>query len=133
MAPGRCGVSSSPYQYVVLRCVPRVERGEFMNVGVALHCQAAEFLGFDWHFDPKRLGALDTQLDPASVCDGLGFIQRVCAGDPSVGAAARQPPGTRFGFIKAPRSTVLQPGPVHSGLTEDPAAELHRLVARLVR
>lgn len=122
-----------PYQYVVLRCVPRVERGEFMNVGVALHCQGADFLGFRWHCDPERLRFLDPRLDPTSVCDGLGFIERVCAGDPSAGAAAQQPLGTRFGFVKAPRSTVLQPGPVHSGLTTDPDHELSRLVEHLVR
>lgn len=122
-----------PYQYVVLRCVPRIERGELMNVGVVLHCQAADFLALRWHCDPERLRALDPALDPSSVCDGLGFIERVCAGEASVGVAGQQPLGTRFGFVKAPRSTVLQPGPVHSGLTRDPAAELERLLDRLVR
>lgn len=126
-------MSEQAYQYVVVRCVPRVERQEFVNVGVVLYCQGAEYLGFAWHCDEPRIAAFAPQLDPQSVCDGLSFIERVCAGDPSVGTAGQQPMGTRFGFVKAPRSTVLQPGPVHGGLTADPAAELDRLMTLLVR
>src|SRR5690606_36948928 len=86
VAPGGVRMSDlMPYQYVVLRCVPRIERGELMNVGVVLHCQAADYLALRWHCDPERLRALDPALDPSSVCDGLGFIERVCAGEASVG------------------------------------------------
>ena len=66
------------------------------------------------------------------MCEALAFVDDVCAGDPRAGTAAEQPLGTRFGFLKAPRSTVLQPGPVHGGVTDDPARQLERLVASLV-
>ena len=122
-----------PYQYVVLRCVPRVDREEFLNVGVVLYCQAADVLAAAWHVDPPRLAALAPGLDVAHVCDHLAFVDGVCAGDERGGEAGQQPLGQRFGFLKAPRSTVLQPGPVHGGMAADPRAELERLLDRLVR
>jgi Protein of unknown function (DUF3037) len=121
-----------PYQYVVLRCVPRVDREEFLNVGVVLYCQAADFLAARWDADRDRLTALFPGLDVDQVCDALAFAEGVCAGDERGGAASAHPAGQRFGFLKAPKSTVIQPGPVHGGLTDDPAAELVRLVAHLV-
>ena len=124
--------SSLPYQYVVLRCVPRVDREEFLNVGVVLYCQETDFLEAAWHVDRERLAALDPRLDVDQVCEALAFVEGVCAGDASVGAAAGKPAGTRFGFLKAPRSTVLQPGPVHGGVTADPARQLEHLLERLV-
>lgn len=120
------------YQYVVLRCVPRPDREEFLNVGVVLYCQADEFLEVAWNADAQRLRALDPGVDVDQVCAALDFVEGVCAGDDRVGAAARQPLGMRFGFLKAPRSTVLQPGPVHGGLTEDPGRTLQHLLERLV-
>jgi hypothetical protein len=123
---------STPYQYVVLRCVPRVEREEFLNVGVVLYCQATDYLDVRWSVDRERLLALDPGLELDQVCEALAFVEGVCAGDGRAGSAAEQPIGTRFGFLVAPRSTVLQPGPVHGGVTTDPAAELGRLVDRLV-
>jgi hypothetical protein len=121
-----------PYQYVVLRCVPRVDREEFVNVGVVLYCEEAGFLGSIWNVDRDRLSAVHPGLDLDAVCDALDFVQGVCAGDESVGAAAAKPAGTRFGFLKAPRSTVLQPGPVHGGVTTDPARQLEHLLERFV-
>lgn len=123
---------SVSYQYVVLRCVPRVDREEFLNVGVVLYCQEREFLRAAWHCDTDRLTALDPRIDVQRVCDALAFVDGVCAGDERGGAAATKELGTRFGFLKAPRSTVLQPGPVHGGVTGDPARELDRLLERLV-
>ncbi|WP_182526602.1 DUF3037 domain-containing protein [Nocardioides dongkuii] len=125
-------MSTLAYQYVVLRCVPRVDREEFLNVGVVLYCQATDFLGVSWDVDRDRLRALDPGLDLDQVCDALRFVEGVCAADPRGGAAAGHPIGQRFGFLKAPKSTVLQPGPVHGGLTADPATELTRLRAHLV-
>ncbi len=125
-------MTARSYQYVVLRCVPRPEREEFVNVGVVLYCQADDFLGAAWHVDADRLRALDARVDVDQVCEALAFVDDVCAGDPRAGTAAQQPLGTRFGFLKAPRSTVLQPGPVHGGVTADPARQLERLVASLV-
>ena len=120
------------YQYVVLRCVPRPDREEFVNVGVVLYCQAADFLDVAWSCDRDRLAALDQGLDPEQVCSALEFVEGVARGDDRGGAAARQPLGQRFGFLKAPKSTVLQPGPVHGGVTADPARELERLLSALV-
>lgn len=120
------------YQYVVLRCVPRPDRGEFLNVGVVLHCQSADFLDVAWHCDRDRLLALEPRLDVDRVCGSLTFVEGVCRGDERGGEAARQPLGQRFGFLKAPRSTVLQPGPVHGGITQDPARQLEHLLERFV-
>jgi hypothetical protein len=120
------------YQYVVLRCVPRVDREEFLNVGVVLYCQATDYLGVAWNADRERLQALDPRLDVDQVCDALAFVDAICAGDPRGGAAALQPLGQRFGFLKAPKSTVLQPGPVHGGVTTDPPRQLERLLTQLV-
>jgi hypothetical protein len=122
-----------PYQYVVLRCVPRVDREEFVNVGVVLYCQADEFLAAACHVDDERLRGLAPAVDLTAVRHALAFVEAVCRGDDSLGAAAAGDLGTRFGFLKAPRSTVVQPGPVHGGLTDDPASELDRLVDVLVR
>ncbi len=120
------------YQYVALRCVPRVDREEFVNLGVVLYCQATDFLGVSWHCDATRLRALDPGIDVEQVCDALTFVDGVCAGDDRGGAVATKPLSQRFGFLKAPRSTVVQPGPVHGGVTADPAAELEHLRRRLV-
>jgi hypothetical protein len=122
-----------PYQYVVLRCVPRVDREEFVNVGVVAYCQAADYLGADCYVDEDRLRTLSPSVDLAAVRHALAFVEGVCRGDADLGDPATGDLGTRFGFLKAPRSTVVQPGPVHGGLTDDPAAELERLLAVLVR
>lgn len=120
------------YQYVVLRCVPRPDREEFLNVGVVLHCQAADFLDVVWHVDADRLRSLDGGIDLDRVCEALLFVDGVCRGDDRGGEAARQSLGQRFGFLRAPRSTVLQPGPVHGGMTDDPGRQLEHLRERLV-
>ena len=122
-----------PFQYVVLRCVPRVDREEFVNVGVVLYCQEREFLDIGSYVDRDRLSALAPGVDVDSVCDAMDFIAAVCRADDAAGSVASKDRGTRFGFLKAPRSTVVQPGPVHGGLTDDPAAELERLLDGLVR
>lgn len=126
-------MSTMPYQYVVLRCVPRVEREEFVNVAVVLHCQQVDFLEAAFHLDADRLRALAPELDLDQLDQAL---QTVCDISRGVGGAGRpdlDTPGRRFGWLAAPRSTILQPGPRHSGLTADPAATLAELVDRLVR
>jgi hypothetical protein len=125
-----------PYQYVVLRCVPRVEREEFVNVGVVLYCQQADFLASAGHVDELRLRAFAPGLDVDAVRRTLERVEDICRGPDSGGSngpAGSRDRGVRFGYLKAPRSTVVQPGPVHGGLTADPAAELQRLVDLLVR
>lgn len=126
-------MSGMGFQYVVLRCVPRVDREEFVNVGVVLYCQQAEFLRAGCDVDRDRLTALAPDLDLDAVTSALRTIEAVCRGDESAGAAGRSPLGTRFGFVSAPRSTVVQPGPIHGGLTGDPGAQLEHLLDRLVR
>ncbi|MCL8027330.1 DUF3037 domain-containing protein [Nocardioides bruguierae] len=116
------------YQYVVLRCVPRPEREEFCNVGVVLYCHATDFLGVAHRVDEARLSALAPGLDLAHVHRGLAYAEAVASGSPAAGAASGERTSQRFGFLKAPRSTVLQPGPVHGGVCEDPAAALGRLL-----
>ncbi|MFA6298674.1 MAG: DUF3037 domain-containing protein [Nocardioides sp.] len=120
------------YQYVVLRCVPRVEREEFLNVGVVLYCHETDYLAVAWQVDRERLLAFDSRIDVDQVCDALAFVEAVCAGDARVGDAATRPTSQRFGFLKAPKSTVIQPGPVHGGLTADPPRQLERLLHQLV-
>lgn len=120
------------FEYVVIRCVPRVQREEFVNIGVVLHCQGVDYLDVAWRCDESRLRALDPGIDLHQVRDGMEFIEAVCHGTPRAGAAATASLGTRFGFLKAPRSTVLQPGPVHGGVTTDPGASLLRLRELLV-
>jgi hypothetical protein len=120
------------YQYVVLRCVPRVQREEFVNVGVVLYSQSADFLEAAWRVDEARLRALAPDLDLTAVADALDTVCRVCRGETGGGLPTLGGLGKRFGWLSAPRSTVVQPGPVHGGLTSDPAAELEALLERLV-
>ena len=120
------------YQYVVLRCVPRVEREEFLNVGVVLYCQGADFLEAAYRVDEARLHAFAPQVNVEDVDQALETICQVCRGVTGGGLPTLGGLGRRFGWLSAPRSTVVQPGPVHGGLTEDPAAGLAELVRRLV-
>ena len=132
------------YQYVVLRCVPRVEREEFVNVGVVLYCHAEDFLGSASRIDEDRLRSLDPDIDVEAVHHALAAVESVCRGEAHVdfGVGSRataygvregaDDQSSRFGFLRAPRSTVVQPGPVHGGLTDDPAAELDRLLVAFV-
>lgn len=138
------GRAVKPYQYVVLRCVPRVEREEFVNVGVVMHCPDAGFLAMAARVNAERIAGFAPEVDLALLDKALGSIDLICQGkahaDFGVGMRAtaygsralEDTPSARFGLLKAPRSTVLQPGPVHGGLTVDPGAELERLVSVLV-
>ncbi len=121
--------SAEPYEYALIRVVPRVERGEAMNAGVILYCQQHRYLGCRILLDEDRLRALDPGTDLAAVAAALGALEEGCRSGPVAG----QPPGARFRWLTATRSTIVQPGPVHSGLTADPAAELDRLFNDLVR
>jgi hypothetical protein len=120
------------YEYVVLRCVPRVDRDEFANVGVVIHSQAVDFLDCAFAVDPDRLRSLSPDLDLESVDATLQTICAICRGEQAPGRPLLETLGQRFGWLSATRSTVVQPSPVHGGLTTDPAAELERLLARLV-
>jgi hypothetical protein len=122
-----------PFEYAVLRAAPRVQRGEFVNVGVLLYCRSSDFLRAAWDVDPDRLRALDPDVDVDAVCSSLELIRAICAGEPSAGPAAATTIGERFRWLAAPRSTVVHAGPIHGGLTDDPEAELDRLLTLFVR
>jgi hypothetical protein len=121
-----------PFQYATLRAVPRVERGEFINVGVIVYCQAVDFLRAAVAVDEDRLRALAGDVDVAAVRTSAQAVVDAC--EEPVGSA-RENTGlaTRFGILTAPRSTVVQPSPVHAGVTERPEETLGRLLAKLVR
>ncbi|MEW2306544.1 DUF3037 domain-containing protein [Streptomyces sp. NPDC006655] len=121
------------FEYALLRVVPRVERGECINAGVIVYCRAKAYVGARTHLDEARLLALDPAADVAGVRAALGAVEGVCAGGDAAGHAAGDDPGRRFRWLVAPRSTVVQPGPVHTGLTLDAAAETQRLLDLLVR
>ena len=121
------------FEYAVVRVVPRVDRGEFLNAGVVLWCRPLEHLAARTALDPERLRAFAPGLDVDAVARHVLALEAVCAGAASAGAAGAEAKGARFRWLVAPRSTVVQTSPVHCGLTADPAAELDRLLTRLVR
>lgn len=122
-----------PYEWAAVRVVPRVERGEYVNAGVVVYCQQLDYLAVALGWDPDRARALDPALDVDAVRRHLAAIEDLCAGDPTAGPNADRPPGDRFRWLAAPRSTVVQLSPVHTGLTPDPAADLARLHTVMVR
>ncbi|CAA9343053.1 MAG: hypothetical protein AVDCRST_MAG07-2759 [uncultured Frankineae bacterium] len=118
------------FEYALVRASPRVDRGECVNVGVVLYCQARDFLAVQVHVEPQRLRLLDASVDVDGVTGAAAALQRTCAGEGPAGATSL---GQRFRWLTSPRSTVVHTGPVHSGLTDDPRVELGRLVDVLVR
>lgn len=121
------------FEYALLRVVPRVERGERINAGVVLYCRARSFVVARTHLDEDRLRALDPGVDVPGVRAALRAAEGLCSGGAAAGQAAGDDAGRRFRWLIAPRSTVVQPGPVHTGLTADPGAEAERLLDLLVR
>ena len=117
------------FEYALVRVVPRVERGETINVGVIVYSQAYRYLCARIELDERRLLAVDPTVDLDAVRTALSAFEKACTEGPLAG----RPLGERFRWLTAPRSTIVQPGPVHSGLTTDPAAELARLFDTLVR
>ncbi|MFV2198028.1 DUF3037 domain-containing protein [Nocardiopsis sp. LOL_012] len=121
------------FEYALVRVVPCLERGECVNAGVIVYCQERAFLAARTALDERKLLALAPDTDVAGVRRALAAVEATCAGGRGAGAAGGERPGQRFRWLTAPRSTIVQTGPVHGGLTEDPAAEVERLVDRLVR
>jgi hypothetical protein len=121
-----------PFAYAVLRVVPRVERGERLNVAVALFCRQHDFLDLRTRLHLDRLAAFAPDLDPAPVQSRLDALRLVVGGDPAGGALAALEPSERFGWLVAPSSTIIQPSEVHTGMTTDPRATLDRLFDALV-
>jgi hypothetical protein len=126
------GVDRNPFSYAVYRLVPRVDRGEQINVGVVLFSAPLHYVGARTSLDAARARALWPGLDAKAVLSHLGAIERVAAGSPDGGPIARLAPGERFRWLVAPASTIIQASEVHTGLCGDPAEELARLYAELV-
>ena len=121
------------YDYAIVRLVPRVERGETINVGVILSCPERDYLAARIELDAARIRALHPGFDIEIVRAHLDAIPRICRGGPEAGALGALPARASFHWLVAPRSTVIQISPVHTGRTDDPAAALERLVDALVR
>jgi len=121
------------YDYAIVRVVPRVERGEQVNVGVILSCADTDFLDARIEVDEAVLRALDPDIDLTVVRAHLGIIPAVCRGGPEAGPIGALPARNRFRWLVAPRSTIIQPSAVHTGRTSDPAACLEHLMATIVR
>ena len=122
-----------PFEYAILRVIPRVDRGEAINAGIVLYCRPLNYLRALVELDADRLLALDPGADVPAIGRALDAIVGICEQQPAAGQAGLQDLGRRFGWLTAPRSTVVQTGPVHTGLTGDPDAEAERLLASLVR
>lgn len=121
------------YDYSVIRVVPRVERGEQINAGVILSCEALDYLEARIELDEAAALALDPSIDLEAVRANLATIPVVCRGGPEAGPIGALPPRGRFRWLVSPRSTIIQPSAVHTGRTDDPAACLEKLMDRLVR
>ncbi len=120
---------SEVFEYALIRIVPRVERGEAINAGVILYSRGHEFLQALVHLNEDRLRALDPAADLTAVRPALNAVASACTEGPLAGQSL----GVRFRWLTAPRSTIVQPGPVHTGLTDNPAAELAHLFDTMVR
>lgn len=121
------------FDYAVIRVVPRVERGEFLNAGVVLFCPTEGFLDARIELDRERLAALAPSIDHALVQSHLEVIPRLCKGGQDAGPIGQLPQRARFHWLVAPRSTVIQMSPVHSGVHRDLGAALEQLMEKLVR
>ena len=121
------------YDYAIVRVVPRVDRGERINVGVILSCADTDFLDARIEVDEALIRAIDPTVDMDAVRSNLAVIPVVCKGGPEAGPIGALPSRGRFRWLVAPRSTIIQPSEVHTGRTADPAACLEHLIARVVR
>ena len=121
------------YDYAIIRVVPRVERGELINVGVILSCPEAGFLEAGIELDESRLLALDDTLDVDAIRTNLATIPAICLGGAESGPIGALPQRSRFHWLVSPRSTIIQMSPVHTGRTDDPARALERLLETMVR
>ena len=122
----------SSFDYAVVHVVPRVERGEFVNAGVILFCRELRFLGARVALDEERLQSLAPWLDLEEVREHLAVIPLVTTGSPEAGPIGRLDLPSRFHWLVAPRSTIIQTSPVHSGLCSDPATMLDHIFETLV-
>ncbi|HZR94534.1 MAG TPA: DUF3037 domain-containing protein [Gaiellaceae bacterium] len=125
-------MGGSPFSYAIYRLVPRVERGERINVGVVVFCRPLDYLDARTHLDRERARALWPELDLDSVQPHLDAIERVARGDIDGGPIAQLDTTARFHWLAAPSSTIIQPSAVHTGVCGDAPAELEHLFQALV-
>ena len=130
-APG--GGARKPFEYAIVRVVPRVERGEAFNAGIVLHSRPHRYLGARTELDEAVLEALSPDCDPETVREHLALFDLIAAGDAGAGPIAALSAPERFHWLVSPSSTMIQPSPAHTGLTADPAATLDHLFRTLVR
>lgn len=121
------------YDYAIVRVVPKVERAEFLNVGVIVSCPARRFLEARIEADDERLLLLDPTLDLESIRNNLATIPAICAGGDQAGPIGRLPQRERFHWLVAPRSTIIQTSPVHTGNCQDPESVVEHLLETMVR
>jgi hypothetical protein len=121
------------YDYAILRVVPRVEREEFVNVGVILSCPARKFLEARIEMDELRVRALDARLDMEALAAQLAAYPLICAGGEQAGPIGKLMQRERFNWLISPKSTIIQTSPVHTGWCEDPACMLDHLLTAMVR
>ena len=121
------------YDYAVIRVVPRVDRAEFVNVGVIVSCQRSDLLEARIEVNEQRLLALDPGLDLRAVREHLAAIPAICAGGETAGPIGRLSRRERFDWLTAPRSTMIQTSPVHSGRCQHPGEVIEHLLATMVR
>lgn len=121
------------FEYAIVRLVPRVEREEFMNVGVVLYCRPRRYLRVRIELEQERLAAFAPTCDALEIASHLTAFERIAAGDPDSGPIAQLPFAERFHWLVAPRSTVIQCGPLHAGLAHDLDGAMERLLDRMVR
>lgn len=121
------------YDYAIIRVVPRVDREEFVNVGVIVSCPALDYLAARIEFDEVRLLALDPAIDLDTVRQNLASIPAICAGGPGSGPIGRLTPRERFHWLVAPRSTMIQTSSVHTGRCEQPSQVMENLLDKMVR
>jgi hypothetical protein len=129
----RAAADGAWYSYAIVRAVPRVERGECVNVGIILFARERGFLDARIELDESRIRALSPVVDMVELRRHLRAFEAVCRGDDDGGPVAALPPSERFHWLTSPRSTVIQTSPVHVGRCDDPAAALDELLDELVR
>lgn len=124
--------NAMPFQWTVLQVVPRVERDERFNAGVIVFCRSRRFLDAQVTLDPRKLRALDPMADEELIRAHLNALARIAVGDLTAGPIAALEQAERFHWLSSPSSTVVQPSPVHGGVTTDPSGTLEKLFQQMV-
>ncbi len=124
--------SREPFAYAVLRVVPDIEREEFVNAGLVLFCRSRRYLRARTSLDLEQLTGLTKEVDADALRSQLALVERIAAGEIADGPLATMSQSERFHWLTTPRSTAVQPGPIHGGMADDPDATFEHLYATLV-